>query len=55
MVKDRTPQKFETDDLGPALGELVGSLEPAQLENVAILSIREHRRLRALAERPTRR
>lgn len=50
MGEDRTTHRALTDDLTPAIEELVASLDRSQLETLTIQSIIEHRRLLDLAE-----
>lgn len=51
MVGNRRRGELGANEFAPALKELVGVLNPAELENFTIESIREHRRLLAAAEK----
>lgn len=51
MGKDRTTHRALTEDLSPAIEELVALLDTSELESLTINSIMEHRRLLDVAER----
>lgn len=50
MGKARTDFRSNVEDLAPAIVDIVGSLDPDQLEKLTIESILEHRRLLDVAE-----